>query len=315
MTAPTSRRSALDPQREREIIARAESIARDQFGDGPIDPEQLIQAEGITLSRGNYGESFDGLLEYDGLGFHIYANMDRLQRLDEGRGVFTLGHELGHYFIDEHRLWMQANPGISHPCFLFSSHSKDALHEREADLFASSLLMPTASFRRRVRSPAPGAEVILDTATFFRCSVTSTAIRFCELEPFPCAIIRWSASGEYQWGRMSSRVRGRYGSFARDLTAGRSQSLTAETLRAAPGSAQQGKRTTVSELWFLGCEERSQRHGADLQHLLAVLDEHVIPLGNYGVLTVLSGHTWATLPVSEQAAATGAGGKSDRRAG
>lgn len=292
-----AQREIITPEREREIVTLAEGLAMDAFGFGPIEPERLIDnTECVTMSRGSYGESFDGMLEFDGIGFHIYANMDRLSRLDEGRGAFTLAHELGHYYIDEHRHWLEDHPGKGLPSLLFSSLAKDAPHEREADVFASSLIMPTPSFRKRVRSPAPGADVVVDTAEFFRCSLTSTAIRFCELEPFPCAIIRWSAAGAYLWGRMSPRVQGAYGALARDLSGMRSESLTAETLQGGSATARRGRRPTVSEVWFPWAEGRSLRKNAKLELYCATMDEHVMPLGDYGCLTLLCGHGLANLP-------------------
>jgi hypothetical protein len=291
----SSPRHRIAPDRERSIAVLAEGLALDAFGHGPVDPERLIEeSDGLTMSRGSYGDSFDGMLEYDGTGFHIYANMDRLAQLKEGRGAFTLAHELGHYYIDEHRHWMEENPGKSLPSLLFSSLAKDAPHEREADYFASNLILPRPSFRARVRAPAPSADIILDTADYFRCSITSTAIRFCELEPFPCAIIRWSAAGAYQWARLSPRVQGTFGISARDLTGIRAESLTADVL--CSGTRPTCPRTTITEAWFPWAEERSQRKHARLEHYSAAIDEHVIPMGDYGCLTVLCGHALATLP-------------------
>jgi len=289
-------RAIVAPQRKKEIVTLAEGFAIEAFGFGAVHPEQLIEEADLTLSRGRYGDAFDGMLEYDGEGFHIYANLDRLGRLDEGRGAFTLGHELGHFYIDEHRHWMEANPGKNHPSFLFSSQAKDTLHEREADIFASSLIMPSPSFRRHVRAPAPSADVVLETAGFFRCSITSTAIRFCEMEPFPCAIIRWSDTGAHLWGRMSARVQSVYGTLARDLADDRSQSLTAEAIRQGLPTARQSRRTTVSEVWFPWAETRSLRKHARLENFSAAIDEHIIPLGGYGFLTLLCGHGWGALP-------------------
>ncbi len=297
MPTGSNPRMTVELEREEEIALLAESLATDAFGYGYVDPIELIEQAGdITLSCGSYGDAFDGLLEYDGSGFHIFANEERFTRLDEGRGAFTLGHELGHYYIDEHRLWMEANPGESHPSFLFSAETNGVPHEREADIFASNLVMPRISFRRFVRSPAPGAEVIVATAEHFRCSRTSTAIRFCELEPFPCAIIRWSGTGEFLWGRMSARVKATYGSLARNLSGIRGASLTAEAIAKGVGAESHGRRPTVSEAWFPWAEERSMRKGARLEHHAAIIDEHVIPLGQYGCLTLLCGHAWSGLP-------------------
>ena len=286
-------RVLVTPERERDIIAQAEGLAICTFGLGRVEPEQLITAAGLTMSRGSYGQAFDGLLEYDGKGFHVYANADRLIRFDEGRGAFTLGHELGHYHIYEHRRWMEENPGKKHPSFLFSSLAKDAPHEREADLFSSNLIIPAPSFKKRVGCPTPSADLLRDTAGFFGCSLTSTAIRFCELEPFPCAIIRWDETGKYLWGRMSPKVRATYGKMASDLTGDRAQSLTADAIRQGLGRGAPDRRVTVSEVWFPWAEDRVAWKG--LEQCSAQIYEHIIPLGSYGFLTLLAGHEWMKL--------------------
>src|SRR5689334_23997225 len=52
----------------------------------------------------HYGNCFDGLLEYEAGEFHVYCNVDRGNIPGGARARFTLAHELGHYFIDEHRI-------------------------------------------------------------------------------------------------------------------------------------------------------------------------------------------------------------------
>src|SRR5258706_3391311 len=97
------RRTQLSPTREQEIAELAEAIADGYFPAKRIDPLAIIQAKGITTSFGHYRDTFDGLLEHQRGRFHIYANLDRVEQADSPRARFTLGHELGHYFIDEHR--------------------------------------------------------------------------------------------------------------------------------------------------------------------------------------------------------------------
>lgn len=294
-SAPGSRR-LVSLEREREIAQQAEAIAIHEFGYGPVDPLHLIEVDGhITVSIGNYGDAFDGLLEYESGEFHIYANLDRIDRVDEGRGAFTLSHELGHYCLTEHRQWMMATPDSRQQCFLFSDDEHALPQEREADIFASNLLIPRSSFRKRVRMPAPSFDVIEDTANFFHGSLTSTAIRFCELEPFPCALIRWSESGECLWTKLSPRVRSYYGPITRNLQGLRAASPTAKILQVPSDLATRTKATTTSEVWFPHWREHITRHtNLDLQS--AILDEHVVPLGRHGYLTLICGHSWTNLP-------------------
>ena len=58
----------------------------------------------------------------------------------DGRKRFAIAHELGHYFIDEHSIALAQNLSAGH-CSQTGFVSEIAV-EREADLFAASLLMP-----------------------------------------------------------------------------------------------------------------------------------------------------------------------------
>lgn len=294
--SPTPR-PAGDLRRLQTIADQAEGLALDRFGFDPVDPAQILDdIPDLTWSQGDYGECFDGLIEYDGRDFHIYANRERFSRADAGRGAFTLGHELGHYFIDEHRLWLKANPHRSHCSFIFQSTQDSGIHEREADVFACNLLLPAASFRKRVRCPCPGADVILDTAAYFRTSITSTAIRFCELEPFPCAIIKWSEAGACQWTRLSPRVHACFPSVARTLDGMRAASATVQALAAGATDTTLRTATSTAEAWFPRVEDILMHQRVSLDQQWPVITEHAIPLGRYGVLTVLSCHAWINLP-------------------
>src|SRR5207247_1657430 len=107
-------------------------------------------------SFGRYGDAFDGLLEHRSGRFHVYANLDRVEREDSPRARFTLAHELGHYFIDEHRNALAAGLALSHPSFC--DFESDLPVEKEADHFASNLLMPAKGFRKLAARAPLGLE-------------------------------------------------------------------------------------------------------------------------------------------------------------
>ena len=82
----------------------AEDIA--SFYPVPIPLKDVIEDEGIKLICDDYGtNTFDGLTIYERNEevFYIHLNIARGNRIDNSKGRFTLAHELGHYFIDEHR--------------------------------------------------------------------------------------------------------------------------------------------------------------------------------------------------------------------
>src|SRR3989442_9325036 len=138
------RQFKLSAVREQEIAELAEAIAEEYFPNARVDPLAIVKTKGITISFGHYGDSFDGLLEHRHGRFHIYANLNRIDHTDSPRARFTLGHELGHYFIDEHRNALAEGLAPSHPSIC--EYESDLPVEREADHFSSNLLMPTTRF-------------------------------------------------------------------------------------------------------------------------------------------------------------------------
>lgn len=285
-----------DPRRLTAVAELAESIARDRFAGCAVDPIGIINScRGLTWSAGAYGDHFDGLLECDGHGFHIYLNNDRCARIDGGRGLFTLAHELGHYFIDEHHHWLKVHPHQSHCSFVLQEGAVTKPHEREADVFATNLLLPRATFRARVGCPAPSAEVVRDSADFFRTSLSTTAIRFTELEPFPCAAIKWGPGASRSWAKRSPRVAHHYGDVARTLDGVLADSLTARALRGDITITTPVHQPTIAEAWFPRIERAAHQANLSMERLCVPIDEHVLSLGRYGFLTFLCGHAWTGL--------------------
>lgn len=86
-----------------EIENLAEFIADTYCPDEMVDPEIIAIKNGITYSYGHYEDAFDGMLEFVSGDFHIYVNLDTLKKQDHPRARFTFSHELGHYYIDDHR--------------------------------------------------------------------------------------------------------------------------------------------------------------------------------------------------------------------
>ena len=92
----------------------AEAVAEEHAPSGHTEPEKILASNKITLSFGNYGDAFDGMLEHLNGRFHVYANLNRLRTRDSGRARFTLAHELGHYYIDDHRRALQSGSTPRH---------------------------------------------------------------------------------------------------------------------------------------------------------------------------------------------------------
>ncbi|HJP93528.1 MAG TPA: ImmA/IrrE family metallo-endopeptidase [Pyrinomonadaceae bacterium] len=267
----------LSVTREQELAELAEAIADEYFPTLRIEPLAIIQAKEITSSFGYYGDSFDGLLEHQSGRFHIYANLDRLEQSDSTRARFTLGHELGHYFIDEHRNAMAA--GLPpHPSVC--EYESDLLIEREADHFASSLLMPPTRFGKRAQRMPRGMQGILNVAHEFGTSLTSTAIKYVRLDILPCLVMKWS-NDRLEWKWLSTETF--EAPFRRPIESFdklQPDSPTARAIRGErpPASGFFSAGTTASA-WFPFVSGASSRN--------TLFIEESIQLGRFGVLTFL----------------------------
>jgi hypothetical protein len=126
------------------------------------------------------------LYDTDNSDFHIHINIDNGNRKDSKRGRFTLAHELGHFFLDEHRLGLKY--GLLEPHASFHNINQKSLIEEEADYFASCLLMPKDKFRshsseykRQSGSRDFSLNTLLNLSENFQASILSTLIRFGEV--------------------------------------------------------------------------------------------------------------------------------------
>jgi len=277
MTEP-SRRQFVSAEREAEIAELAEVIAEEYFPRDRIEPLRIAEAKGITWSFGSYEKAFDGLLEWKSGRFHIYCNLDRVETADSPRARFTVGHELGHFFIDEHRNALREGRAPSHPSFC--EYESKNLAEQEADLFASNLLLPTLRFTTQAKRVATGIPGILTLARSFGTSVTSTAVRYASLGIKPCAVIKWSALGfGWKWLPEGTRKAGLRKTIEKtsDIPPGSAtaRALAKESLPPA-GYFQNG---TTAGFWFPFVFKGSFRD--------EILIEQAIPLGRFGVLTFL----------------------------
>lgn len=267
----------ISPERELDIAELAEEVADTHCPGLRVDPVKIIEANDITLSFGRYANAFDGLLEFEDGRFHIYSNLDRVDEPNAPRARFTLGHELGHFYINEHRNALKKGLAPSHPSFC--DYTSEHLVEREADWFASNLLMPKKRFLTEAMRAPRGMAGILFLADTFRTSVTSTAIRYVTEEVEPCALIKWQ-NGRFKWPWMSAETY----KAGLNRTVRSSQKLEpgSPTARALAGEwpvTRYFSTTTTIGAWFPRVDVTKGRN--------IPLVEQAIPLGKYGVLTLL----------------------------
>ncbi|AWK05655.1 hypothetical protein HYN56_15975 [Flavobacterium crocinum] len=177
----------LSLHRKKELSDLAEFIANSYCPDNVINPEYIATKNSISFCYGNYEQYFDGMIEHLNSKFHIYLNIDRLKHSHTVRCRFTFAHELGHYFIDEHRNALSSGLVPAHSSF--TNFSSDKYVEWEADYFASSLLMPKERFRKDCFKKKFSFLLLDQLAKKYQTSLTSTAIKFADIGTHPILII------------------------------------------------------------------------------------------------------------------------------
>ena len=143
----------------------AAEYSRQCFEESPIDKVQ--------------GEDLDG---FDGL---LKANKARSKWLilynsatpSEGRKRFTIAHEFGHYILHRHQQNLFECGGDD----IETGDNNDRDIEAEADLFASTLLMPLDDFRRQVDGQPISFDLLGHCADRYGVSLTAAALRWTEI--------------------------------------------------------------------------------------------------------------------------------------
>lgn len=179
-----------------EIKNLAEAIALD-ISDNIITPLELILAEEeLDLFYDSYGDCFDGMTVYDDNKFFIHINTFRWNKPNTPRSRFTIAHELGHYFINNHRIGLKKGLLSPHPSK--NNENKHFRIEREADYFASCLLMPEDRFKKIIHRKKFDFSIIKLLSGYFHASITATAIRFADIGNHPIMIV-FGENGRIKW--------------------------------------------------------------------------------------------------------------------
>lgn len=182
--------------RKRFISSLAGYIANNYFPDTVILPEQIADDNLISYCYGNYGDSFDGLLEHQYGNFHIYINLIKVNYPESTRSRFTFGHELGHYFLDEHRIALESGQTPSHPSI--TDFSANNPIEQEADYFSCSLLMPEDRFKIDCSNQKVSMALIKDLSKKYQTSLSATLIRYSQIGNYPVVVV-CSQNGKILW--------------------------------------------------------------------------------------------------------------------
>lgn len=154
------------------------------FSRFPIDPFAIAEGEDIMVvpKQPDHPGVSGGIIFGDQVGIFYATDIT-----SQGFQRFTVGHELGHYFLEGHpaEILKSAPLHVSSAGFTEGGTSI----ELEADHFASGLLMPSVLVRKLLDRERIGLESIEALADASLCSLTAAAIRTAECSADPVAII------------------------------------------------------------------------------------------------------------------------------
>jgi Zn-dependent peptidase ImmA (M78 family) len=184
----------IERNRKKELSDFAEFISNDFCANGDVLPEIIAEQSDISYSYGNYKDCFDGLLEYDGK-FHIYLNKKNSLTPDNPRIRFSFAHELGHYFIDEHRNALIKGKSLHKS---YNQYFRRNIVEMEADFFASNLLMPKQFFINDIANKKFSIDIIHSLKDKYKVSFTACALRFLDTEIHPIMIV-YAENRQIKW--------------------------------------------------------------------------------------------------------------------
>ena len=187
---------------EIEIAGMASSL-REEIGvasDTAVgDIVAVVEEVGYKYAERPLDKDVSGFSRYLGSGrYEIGFNHDHYW--NEGFRRFTIGHELGHVSIPQHREILNGSDiHESKPVY----YGRDENVEREADRFAVHLLMPARAFRKQMQYKEYCPETIEALAKYFGTSVYATVLRYVELTDQSCALIVCNGNGQIRYERRS----------------------------------------------------------------------------------------------------------------
>jgi hypothetical protein len=182
----------------------AERLLRDELkiASLPVDPMAIARDRGILLEEmPSTSDGVSGMLIRLNNDFAIgYATHIK----SPGFRRFSVGHELGHYFLPGHVDAVLPAGTVQHTSN--SGFVSDDRYELEADHFAAGLLMPSALFTAVMRHAGDGLDAIDILAGRCITSLTATAIRYQQLTSEAVAVIQ-SKGGRIEFCFLSDRLR------------------------------------------------------------------------------------------------------------
>lgn len=203
---------------------------------------QCFRESPVAKVQGEDLEGFEGMLT---------ANKARSKWLilynsavrSEGRKRFTIAHEFGHYLLHRH----QQDRFACGDADIETGDRTERDIEAEADLFASTLLMPLDDFRRQVGGQPVSFALLGHCADRYGVSLTAAALRWTEIADKRAVLVA-SRDDHMLWAKSSKAA---FKSGAYFATRKHTIELPCEALaHSHNGGASAKTQTTWAQRWF-----------------------------------------------------------------
>lgn len=181
------------PLSERPAEVAERIIDQCRIKSAPVDLHKIAQENSIEISSSTTIDA-DGWILFPK--DQKWAAIKYRPNMTLGRQRFTIAHELGHFFLKNVDTDEQS-------CQIDGGQKNE--HERDADEFASNLLMPEKLIKKTIGTKIKGYEDILKIGQSFEVSQQAAALRLMQVTSHPAAAI-YSEGGVIKWGRASSTL-------------------------------------------------------------------------------------------------------------
>ena len=255
---------------EEAMVAAA---LRAELGIAPkADLDQLAAQLGLTIVEVD-SQSFEGAL--------LRSSRDLSGRIlvrrgirESGRRRFTVAHEIGHYILHVDQQ-IPCSPRV-----IEGWREGKPTPEREADTFASELLLPTTETVPCVNSRWPSMEVVADVAEHFGTSLMAAGRKFCDVASQACAVV-WSSQRKIRWFHGSP-------TFAHFIEVGKEIDFDSVAYRAYESKPLPSEMEEVpAEAWIKSSWLKED----------AVISEQTVPMPSYdGCLSLI----WVRRPIENR---------------
>lgn len=150
----------------------------------PVDCEFIAKGFGITVVGEALGDKFEACLYLSG---DVKAIIYNTEISSTSRINFTIGHELGHYFLHRKSGDKRCSLSDLENIGALPPHTSDI--EREANLFSASLLMPAPDFCAQIKNQLPDISLVSTLTKRYGTSLLATLYRLKELSSKPIAVL------------------------------------------------------------------------------------------------------------------------------